>query len=193
MSYNGKATPFIHTFPVIAALCLVLSGCDNSGSGKDSTAAGQTAATPETPAAASETAAVAAPAMETETPVANEEDQMTEENTQPVVAAETADTGTEQQAAESAAQEREPMSGRDVYSNFCVICHRAGMNGAPKYGDKRAWSQRITKGKEMLYEHSISGIRAMPAKGGIAWLTDKEVKDAVDYMINGSGGWGSAD
>ena len=115
MNYNGTATLFFHmlnhsVFAVITASCLILTGCDNSGSGNKSTASGQTVTTPETPATAPETAAAEAPV----TPVANEEMQMTEENTPPVVAAETTDTGTEQPAAESTAQEREPMSGRDA-------------------------------------------------------------------------------
>jgi len=86
-------------------------------------------------------------------------------------------------------QKREPMDGYTVYSRFCVICHKAGMNGAPKYGDKMAWKPRIAQGKETMYNAAIHGLRAMPAKGGIAGLYDQEVKDAVDYMVNGSGGW----
>jgi cytochrome c5 len=88
-------------------------------------------------------------------------------------------------------QKREPMDGYTVYSRFCVVCHKAGMNGAPKYGDKRAWAPRVAQGKETMYHAAIHGLRAMPAKGGIAGLYDQEVKDAVDYMVNGSGGWGN--
>ena len=88
-------------------------------------------------------------------------------------------------------QKREPMDGYEVYSRFCVICHKSGMNGAPKYGDKQSWAPRIAQGKETMYNAAIHGLRAMPAKGGIAGLYDQEVKDAVDYMVNGSGGWNS--
>ena len=86
-------------------------------------------------------------------------------------------------------QKRAPMDGYDVYSRFCVICHKSGMNGAPKYGDKKAWAPRVAQGKDTLYNAAIHGLRAMPAKGGIAGLYDQEVKDAVDYMVDGSGGW----
>jgi cytochrome c5 len=96
----------------------------------------------------------------------------------------TAETKTAQEE-----QKREPMDGYTVYSRFCVICHKAGMNGAPKYGDKKAWAPRIAQGKETLYNAAIHGLRAMPAKGGIAGLYDQEVKDAVDYIVEGSGGW----
>jgi cytochrome c5 len=55
--------------------------------------------------------------------------------------------------------------------------------GAPKTGDKAAWQPRIAQGKATLYQHAIGGIRAMPAKGGNASLSDADVKAAVDYLL----------
>lgn len=94
-------------------------------------------------------------------------------------------------ATEAAKEEakRAPMDGYEVYTRFCVICHKSGMNGAPKYGDKLAWKPRIAQGKDTMYDAAINGLRAMPPKGGIAGLYDQEVKDAVDYMVNAAGGW----
>jgi cytochrome c5 len=86
-------------------------------------------------------------------------------------------------------QKRPPMDGSTVYHRFCVLCHKTGMNGAPKYGNKQAWAPRIAQGKEALYHAAIHGLRAMPAKGGISGLYDSEVKDAVNYMVNAVGGW----
>lgn len=73
--------------------------------------------------------------------------------------------------------------GKAVYEQVCAMCHGAGIAGAPKAGDKGAWSSRIAQGKATLYEHAIKGIRAMPAKGGNAALSDDEVKSAVDVLI----------
>jgi cytochrome c5 len=70
-----------------------------------------------------------------------------------------------------------------VYDKACTVCHGAGIAGAPKAGDKAAWSPRIAQGKQTLYDHAIKGIRAMPAKGGNAALSDDEVKAAVDVMV----------
>ena len=81
-------------------------------------------------------------------------------------------------------------SGEGVYKNACVACHGAGIAGAPKVGDKAAWTVRLAQGKPLLYEHAIKGFQGkggvMPAKGGNAALTDADVKLAVDYMVAAS-------
>lgn len=74
-------------------------------------------------------------------------------------------------------------SGQEVFDKSCNVCHGAGIAGAPKAGDKGAWSARLAQGKDTLYEHAIKGIRTMPAKGGNAALSDAEVKAAVDHMV----------
>ena len=77
--------------------------------------------------------------------------------------------------------------GEGVYNGACVACHGAGIAGAPKAGDKAAWSARIAQGKPTLYEHAILGYQGkagvMPAKGGNTALADADVKSAVDYMV----------
>ena len=78
--------------------------------------------------------------------------------------------------------------GEGVYKNGCVACHGAGIAGAPKAGDKTAWSPRIAQGKPTLYDHAVKGYQGkagvMPAKGGNAALADADVKAAVDYMVS---------
>lgn len=77
--------------------------------------------------------------------------------------------------------------GSDVYRVACRACHDAGLVGAPKPGDRGAWSARIAKGKPTLYEHALKGFTgtsgAMPAKGGHTYISDDLVKEAVDYML----------
>ncbi|KIF92486.1 hypothetical protein NX88_07580 [Neisseria meningitidis] len=53
---------------------------------------------------------------------------------------------------------------------------------------KADWADRIKKGKDTLHKHAIEGFNTMPAKGGRGDLSDDEVKAAVDYMVNQSGG-----
>lgn len=79
-------------------------------------------------------------------------------------------------------------TGEGVYTALCASCHAAGLAGSPKFGDNAAWAPRIGKGEAMLFTHAISGFNAMPARGGGADLTDDEVKRAVVYMVNKSGG-----
>jgi len=77
-------------------------------------------------------------------------------------------------------------TGKKAYDTACIACHGAGIAGAPKLGDKAAWSARIGQGASVLYDHAIKGFQGkvgvMPAKGGSA-LPDADVKAAVDYMV----------
>ena len=80
--------------------------------------------------------------------------------------------------------------GEGVYKTACVACHGSGVAGAPKTGDKAAWSSRIAQGKPMLYDHALRGYQGkagvMPPKGGNSALADADVKSAVDYMVSSS-------
>ena len=83
-----------------------------------------------------------------------------------------------------------PVDGGHVYNTYCAICHRAGMNAAPKFGSKPLWAKRIAQGRETVYSHAVNGLRGMPPRGGFSNLSDEEVVAAVDYMVRASGGWG---
>lgn len=87
-------------------------------------------------------------------------------------------------AALGAADPNKPREGKVIYEGVCHTCHTAGLLGAPKLGDKGAWSDRIGKGTATLHQHAIQGFNAMPAKGGNADLLDVEVTNAVDYMVS---------
>ena len=80
--------------------------------------------------------------------------------------------------------------GSEIYKTYCTVCHKNGLNAAPKIGSKPLWMKRIAQGKEIVYSNAINGLRGMPPKGGIASLSDDDVKAAVDYMVGRSGGWG---
>lgn len=77
--------------------------------------------------------------------------------------------------------------GAKVYNSTCAACHAAGVAGAPKFGDKAAWKDRVAQGNAKLYEHAIKGFQGktgfMPPKGGNGALSDAEVKAAVDHMV----------
>lgn len=75
------------------------------------------------------------------------------------------------------------VDGEKVYKGLCFSCHDAGVVGAPKLGDKAAWAPRIAAGMDSLYNNSLKGKGAMPAKGGNPKLSDEEVKAAVDWMV----------
>lgn len=81
------------------------------------------------------------------------------------------------------------LPGDQAYTTACATCHDAGVAGAPKYGDKAAWSARIAQGMPTLYKHALEGFQGkagfMPARGGSS-LSDKSVTGAVDYIVAGS-------
>ena len=83
-----------------------------------------------------------------------------------------------------------PVDGGQIYNTYCAICHKLGMNAAPKYGSKPLWAKRIAQGRETVYSNAINGLRGMPPRGGFAQLTDEEVKAGTDYMVRAGGGWG---
>ena len=76
------------------------------------------------------------------------------------------------------------LSGEQVYNQACVICHGAGVAGAPMLGDAALWEPRVAQGMDMLNEHAIKGFNAMPAKGGYINLSDQNVIDAVQFMVD---------
>ena len=79
-------------------------------------------------------------------------------------------------------------SGKDVVDKVCSKCHATGAQGAPRIGDKQAWNKRASQGLSSLTDHALKGIRQMPAHGGSPDLTDFEIKRAITYMVNQSGG-----
>lgn len=76
-------------------------------------------------------------------------------------------------------------SGKEVVESVCISCHATGKDGAPKIGDKEAWSQRAAKGLDKLTQNAVTGVRKMPAHGGQAALSDLEMSRAVAYMVSG--------
>ncbi|WP_346795950.1 c-type cytochrome [Halomonas sp. Bachu 37] len=73
--------------------------------------------------------------------------------------------------------------GEATYNQACMACHMTGAAGAPIRGNAEHWEPRMEKGMETLYDHAINGFQAMPAKGGQLSLSDDEVKEAVDYLL----------
>lgn len=122
--------------------------------------------------------AASEPAASAPTPTNNEQPA----NTAPV----TEDTGAKKTA---------KVDGEAVYNSLCVACHNANsaVPFVPKITHNEDWAPRIKKGKATLFEHAIHGFTnpeggMMPAKGGNPSLSDEEVKAAVIYMVNHSGG-----
>ena len=90
----------------------------------------------------------------------------------------------------AAAPVAENTLGKSVYGKTCALCHAAAVAGAPKPGDKADWGPRIAQGMDVLHKHALEGYTGakgqMPARGGVATLSDDEVKAAVAFMVDQS-------
>ena len=69
-------------------------------------------------------------------------------------------------AAEPAPAHSGARSGPQVVALACANCHASGKDGAPRIGDKAAWSKRAELGLSALTQEALTGIRRMPAHGG---------------------------
>ncbi len=78
-------------------------------------------------------------------------------------------------------------AGKATFDASCTSCHKTGLMGAPKLGDKVDWAPRIKQGVEVLVSHADKGFTGkkgtMPAKGGNAKLTTAEIGNAVAYLV----------
>lgn len=91
-------------------------------------------------------------------------------------------------AATAAVAEDGAPSGQSVYEVVCASCHDTGVEGAPRIGDRAAWSKRVAQGLPALTRSTLEGIRKMPPHGGDTTLSDLELRRAIVYIVNESGG-----
>ena len=87
-------------------------------------------------------------------------------------------------AAAPAAAHSTERSGKQVEDAQSPRCDLEGKTGAPKIGDREAWTQRLKKGLDNTVREAIKGHGGMPARGDKADLTDSEVRAAILYMFN---------
>lgn len=72
----------------------------------------------------------------------------------------------------------------DIYEQYCAVCHRAGVAGAPRFRNASDWEKRFEdKGIAGLTKTAIEGLNAMPPKGTCADCTEEEIRATVEYMV----------
>jgi cytochrome c5 len=75
-------------------------------------------------------------------------------------------------------------SGEQIVNAQCAKCHQAGVGGAPRIGNREEWIPRMKQGLDVVVRSAIAGHGGMPARGGMANLTDPEMRNAIIYMFN---------
>ena len=74
--------------------------------------------------------------------------------------------------------------GQATYEQYCVVCHRAGVVGAPKFRNEADWHPRMAKQSiDSLTATALKGLNAMPIKGACQECTDADIKAAIQYMV----------
>jgi cytochrome c len=76
--------------------------------------------------------------------------------------------------------------GEKLYDASCKLCHANDTMGAPAVGDATAWEAVMKKGMDKVLVNAIKGTGGMPPKGGNADLTDADIKEIVEFMVNSS-------
>jgi cytochrome c5 len=90
-------------------------------------------------------------------------------------------------AAPLAAPAATERTGKQIVEAKCASCHKTGLHGAPRIDDRQAWIPRLKKGLDATVSAAIKGHGAMPARGGLADLTDAEMRSAVIYLFDPAG------
>lgn len=78
-------------------------------------------------------------------------------------------------------------AGEKVYQSACFACHLTGVAEAPKIDDPAAWEPRLAQGMAGLLQAVTAGKGAMPPKGGFAHLTEEDMRNAIEYMLDKAG------
>lgn len=85
-------------------------------------------------------------------------------------------------------------SGEDTYKAVCASCHAQAFPKAPQVGNQRQWAPLIREGQVTLTAHGYVGVRTMPPKGGKPDLSVEAFAEALNHMVNQSGGqWKTPD
>ena len=83
-----------------------------------------------------------------------------------------------------AAHAQSERTGEQIVKQQCSTCHQAGVDGAPRIDDRAAWAPRMKRGLDATVRSAIRGHGKMPARGGMADLTDSELRAAILYMFS---------
>jgi len=74
--------------------------------------------------------------------------------------------------------------GQATYEQYCMVCHRDGVAGAPKFREASDWSPRLAKQDiDSLTASALKGLNAMPMKGTCQECSEADLKAAIKYMV----------
>jgi len=83
----------------------------------------------------------------------------------------------------------DPQAGRKIFKEFCASCHANQPLievGAPRIGDQKTWRRLRQAGMAALLKNTITGVGAMPARGGCFECSDEQLQAAISYINQGT-------
>jgi cytochrome c5 len=92
-----------------------------------------------------------------------------EENVQPVAEVKVAENNT---PTDNNSQENSLISGEKISQVNCILCHGAGVMGAPKIGDAAQWEARIAQASPLLGQLlllPLQLLRVIQLKSQLRW------------------------
>lgn len=75
-------------------------------------------------------------------------------------------------------------TGEQIVAMRCAQCHLTGVDGAPRIGERSEWIPRLRTGLAGVVRSAIQGHGKMPPRGGLAGLSDAEMRSAVIFMFS---------
>jgi cytochrome c5 len=140
----------------------------------------------ETVAAVAEQAEeLAEPAAEAVGEAAETAERVVEE--EPAEAREEVEEEAAKEEPETVAAAGDAAAGEGVYQRACLACHLTGAAGAPKLDATEAWSERYgERGFDGFVQSVIDGKGAMPPRAGQRSLTDDDIRNAIQYILEKS-------
>ncbi len=80
----------------------------------------------------------------------------------------------------------DPKAGEKIYQEYCAACHAPNPMvdiNAPSKGNKALWQAlRQSLGEESLWQYTLMGHNAMPARGGCFECSDAQLRQALQYL-----------
>ncbi len=80
----------------------------------------------------------------------------------------------------------DPQAGAKIYRQYCQACHAPEPEielNAPSRGNMAVWKALSTAwGEEQLWQFTLDGHNAMPARGGCFECSDAQLRQALDYL-----------
>ncbi|MCF7825601.1 MAG: c-type cytochrome [Candidatus Marinimicrobia bacterium] len=83
------------------------------------------------------------------------------------------------------------VNGEKIYKDNCMLCHTGAIEGAHRLDQNSRWQESAEKGFDQLVYNTVHGYRGkygeLPVMGMCSQCSEKDIEDAVAYMLTHAG------